>query len=168
MAELVEDKVLVEEKRERDRLIGKGFGELEGRKLVLDLKEALYLLEKEKLAVKKGKRKVKEKELLALGEKGEKKFYSKFLVFRDLRDRGFVVKTGFKFGFDLRVYPRGKKPGEEHTQWCVHIATEGQSLRMPSLSRMVRLAGNINTVVLLAVVDSENDINYYEIERIIP
>jgi len=168
MAELVENKVLVREKRTRDRLIGKGFGELEGKCLVLDLKEALYLLEKGKIKATKGKKKLKEEDLISVGDNDEKKFYSKYLVFRDLRDRGFVVKTGYKFGFDLRVYPRGKKAGEEHSKWCVQVATQGKNFGMPEVSRMVRLSGNINTVLLLAVVDAENDINYYEIERIIP
>ncbi len=168
MAELIENKVLVEEKRTRDRLIGKGFGELQGKKLILDLKEALYLVEKGKLTVKKGKKKLTEKDLLKTAEKEEKKFYSKYLVFRDLRERGYVVKTGYKFGFDLRVYPRGKKPGEEHTKWCIQVTTQGKHFALPEISRMVRLSGNINTTLLLAVIDSENDINYYEIERVLP
>jgi len=54
-----------------------------------------------------------EEELMKFASKTDKKFYSKLIVYRDLRERGFVVKTGYKFGFDLRVYPRGKKPGEE-------------------------------------------------------
>lgn len=153
-----------------DQLFQKGFGERDAdKKLVLDLKEALYLAEKEKLEILdlKGKP-VSEKALLKLGEKLEKKFYSKLLVFKDLRERGFVVKTGFKFGFDFRVYPRGKKPGEEHTQWVIHVGTQDEHFSLPEFSRMIRLSGNLNTMPLLAVVDSEDDINYYEIKRITP
>ena len=169
MCILVQNKALVEKKRLESQLQQKGFGERAGQEFVLDLKEALYLLEKKKLTLKdKNGKKVSRKGLLRLAERKEKGFYSKFIVFRDLRDRGFCVKTGFKFGFDFRVYPRGKKPGQAHTKWVVHVATQDERITMPALSRMVRLAGNIRTVLLLAVVDSENDINYYSLERVTP
>ncbi|MDO8428864.1 MAG: tRNA-intron lyase [Candidatus Diapherotrites archaeon] len=166
---LVENKVFVEEKRKRDQLIQRGFGELTERKLVLDLFESLFLMEKDKLEIQRltGKD-VDEKSLLKLGLKLDKQFYSKFLVFRDLRSKGFVVRTGLKFGFDFRVYPKGKKPGEEHTYWVIHVSTQDEKVSFPEISRMVRLAGNIHTIVLQAVVDSEDDINYYELRRITP
>ncbi len=168
MAELTENKVIVSLKRKRDQLVGKGFGELIEKELILDLKEAVYLVEKEKIEVKQGRKKFSAKNLLGLGESLEEGFYSKYLVFRDLRDRGYVVRTGFKFGFDFRVYPRGKKPGEAHTQWVVSVLSQDAQFTMPELSRMVRLSGNIHSTVLQAVVDSENDINYYELKRVLP
>jgi len=169
MPTLVQNKVIVESQREYSQLQQKGFGEKTTHEFVLDLGEALFLLEKNKLSAKdlKGK-KLTAKSLLSYAEKREKNFYTKFLVFRDLRERGFCVKTGFKFGFDFRVYPRGQKPGTAHTQWVVHVAVQGEKIGMPGFSRMVRLAGNIRTTLLLAVVDSENDINYYQTDRVTP
>lgn len=169
MCLLVQNKAVVEKKRIQSQLQQKGFGERSGSEFVLDLKEALYLLEKKKLELKdrQGK-KVSKKKLLAYASRREKNFFSKYAVFRDLRNRGFCTKTGFKFGFDFRVYPRGKKPGQAHTQWVVHVATQSERFNMIELSRMVRLSGNIRTQMLVAVVDSENDINYYKIERITP
>jgi len=170
MAVLIGNKIIVSDKKTKDLIMPKGFGEKQPNgSLVLDLKETFYLLEKEKLMLENedgvG---VGKDELLKHASKSEKGFYKKFLVYSDLRDRGFVTKTGFKFGFDLRVYPRGKKPGEEHTQWVVDVLTQDEKLTMPNFSRMVRLAGNIKTTVLIAVVDSENDINYYSVGRITP
>lgn len=169
MPELIENKVIVSEQRLRDQLIQKGFGERKEKTLVLDLWETIFLMQKEKFSIKdlKGK-KVREKALLALGERTEKKFYSKFLVFKDLRERGYCVKTGFKFGSDFRVYPRGKKPGEEHSQWCVDVKTQEEKLSMQQLSRSVRLSQNLKTTEIVAVVDSEDEINYYEIKRLVP
>ena len=95
-------------------------------------------------------------------------FFSKFLVFRDLREKGYCVKTGFKFGFDLRVYPRGKKPGEEHTQWVIKVAEQSERFSMPEYSRMVRIAQNLHTMLLIAIVDAEGDINFYEAKRVLP
>ena len=168
MAELIQNKAIVDDKRTRDQLIQKGFGERFGKELVLDLKEALYLLEKKKISIKQGSRKINAKALLKHASSKESRFYSKYLVFRDLRDRGYCVKTGFKFGFDFRIYPRGKKPGEAHSERVVKVFTQDDSRSMVEFSRMVRLAGNIKTIFTVAIVDSENDINYYTIERITP
>jgi tRNA-intron endonuclease len=165
----VQNKVLVQDRRTIDQLSQKGFGERKDRELVLDLKEAVFLIEKEKLDVEDEKeKKISREELLKLGIKSEKNFYSKFLVYADLRQRGYVVRTGYKFGFDLRVYPRGKKPGEEHTQWVIDVKTQDDKFTMPAFSRAVRLSGNLKTTLLVAVVDSENDINYYEVKRLVP
>ncbi len=169
MALLLENKVLVHERRIADAIRQKGFGETKGAELTLDLYEAAYLCEKEKLElVDEDRKPVSREQLLALAAKKDKHFYSKFLVFADLRTRGYVVKTGFKFGADFRVYPRGKKPGEAHTQWVVQVSTQEDKFNMIGFSRMVRLAGNLKTKMLAAVVDAENEVNYYAIDRVTP
>ncbi|MBU0662427.1 MAG: tRNA-intron lyase [Candidatus Diapherotrites archaeon] len=180
MALLVNNKTLVREKKIRDQLGQKAFGEKTDSGYVLDLCEALYLLGKKKIDVEaeetagKGKnkktkvKKLKFDELLALAGGAEKGFYQKYVVYADLRERGYCVKTGFKFGFDFRVYPRGMKPGQAHTQWVVNVSAQNEKYGMPELSRMVRLSGNLKALMLQAVVDAENDINYYEIKRITP
>ena len=166
--ELVENKVLVEHLATKDRLIQKGFGELKSRALVLDLREALYLLEKSKLKIKHHGKAVTGRSLRSMAAKKEKNFYKKFVVFSDLWDRGYVVKTGFKFGFDFRVYPKGKRPGEEHSQWVVEVKTQDEQFKMPELSRFVRMAQTLHTTPLVAIVDSENEINYYQLGRLVP
>jgi len=168
VAELIQNKVIVDEKKLKDALIQKGFGEKHGKELVLDLKEAIYLVEKGKIEVKQDNKKVSARKLLTYASAREARFYSKYIVFKDLRERGYCVKTGFKFGFEFRVYPRGKRPGQAHTERVVKVFTQDDRKGMIELSRMVRLAGNLRTQCTIAVVDSENDINYYFIERITP
>src|SRR3989344_4368859 len=105
MALLLQDKVLVKEMKLRDQLIGRGFGELKNQVLVLDLHEALFLSAKDKLEIEnESGKKADAEELMKLGQKADKKFYSNHIVFADLRERAFVVKTGLKFVFDFRVY----------------------------------------------------------------
>ena len=165
---LLENKVVVEDSTLKGTLVEKGFGESKGRNLILDLFEALFLLQKGKLSVldKKGKA-VSEKKLLALGLEKDKRFYSKFTVYSDVREKGYCIKTGLKFGFDFRVYPKGKSMGEEHTKYVIHVAPESEKITMPQLSRMTRLAGNIHTCALVAVIDSEDSVNYYSADRIL-
>ncbi len=132
--------------------------------------EALYLKEKRKSFVITDKRnkELSFEQLYKKFMKVDKEFGMKYLVYKDLRDRGFCVKTGFKFGSHYRVYARGDKPGKGHAIWLVHVVPEEYVIEFPLMSRAVRLAQNVRKKMIFAVVDKEADVTYYKIERITP
>ena len=162
---ILDKKTVVLDKRLQDQLHSKGFGERSHSEYILDPFESLYLLEKDKLKIAKKSKILSFNQLMHEFSDKHKEFYPQFVVFRDLRDKGFVVRTGFKFGFDFRVYPKGKNPGEGHSEYVVQVIKQSEKFSMPSLSRMVRMSGTLHTKLLMAVIDSENDINYYSIQR---
>jgi len=157
-----------------DELLQKSYGKYEEKKLGLSFVEALYLLEKGKIAVKKSGKKVSFHGLMEFGLGKDKRLHEKFIVYRDIRDRGFVAKTGFKFGCDFRVYQRGvgvrkgPKSASEHTKWIVYTVPEDYACSFAELSRAVRLAHSIRAQMLWAIVDNENDVTYFEVVRIKP
>jgi tRNA-intron endonuclease len=104
----------------------------------------------------------------------DKRFTERYRVYEDLRDRGLLVRTGFKFGCDFRVYERGvqlkkgPKTAKEHTKWIVFSVPEDYTCSFQELSRAVRLAHNIRARMLWAIVDNEGDVTYYQILRMKP
>jgi tRNA-intron endonuclease len=96
------------------------------------------------------------------------------VVYRDLRDRGYLVKTGYIFGCHFRVYERGvklkrgPKAPHEHTKFVVHCVPEEAAFSLPEMSRAVRLAHNIRATFVWAVTDKENKVTYYIIQRFTP
>lgn len=165
---ILDKKIIVLDRKLQDQLHSKGFGERSHSEYVLDAFESTYLLEKDKLKISKKEKILSFNQLMHEFSDKHKEFYPQFVVFRDLRDKGFVVRTGFKFGFDFRVYPKGKNPGEDHSEFVVQVVKQTEKFSTPSLSRMVRMSGTLHTKLVLAVVDSENDVNYYSIQRILP
>jgi tRNA-intron endonuclease len=157
---------------------GKPLPEEKPNRIELDLIEATYLVEKEKLKVfskeKVKKKKIELKEIMEIGAKNVDMFHPSFVVFRDLREKGYLVKTGFKFGTVFRVYERGvklirgPKAPHEHTKWIVQPVAEEAAFSLPEMSRAVRLAHNIRATLLWAVVDKESDVTYYELTRVTP
>lgn len=147
-------------------------------RLELELVEAAYLCEKNKLKVvvkeDKKKRVIEFPELMEIGSKSVHQFHPQFIVYRDLRERGYLVKTGYKFGAHFRVYERGvklkrgPKAPHEHTKFVVHAVPEESAFSLPEMSRAVRLAHNIRATFVWAVVDKESDVTYYEIKRLTP
>jgi tRNA-intron endonuclease len=147
-------------------------------RLELDLIEAIYLAEKNVIKVfvmeNNKKRMLELKELMRIGEEKVNQFHAQYVVYSDLRNRGYLVKTGYKFGAHFRVYEkgvkikRGPKAPFEHTKFVVHAVPEEAAFSLPEMSRAVRLAHNIRATFVWAVVDKENDITYYEIKRLKP
>lgn len=170
MPTVMEERIIVNESELKEELKSKKYGEEKEEELVLSPEEALYLKEKRKNFTIKdptGKELGKE-ELKKQFTQRNKEFPRKYTVYKDLKDRGFCVKTGFKFGSHFRVYKRGEKPGEGHAKWLVHAIPEEYQCSFPELSRAVRLAQNVRKTMIYALVDKERDITYYQIKRITP
>src|SRR3989344_6407512 len=99
--------VVADNKSQAQELYDKSrFGELVDGKIQYSLVEALYLVEKAKLTVKEDKKAAKKNDFIKMAQKLEKDFWIKYIVFRDMRNRGYIVKTALKFGADFRVYDR--------------------------------------------------------------
>ncbi|MDD9954423.1 MAG: tRNA-intron lyase [Candidatus Woesearchaeota archaeon] len=145
------------------------FGTLLKKSLKLTLYEALYLVEEEKLVVKNAAGRVlTEEQLTRAGRKLEKEFWVKYCVFRDLRTRGYLVKTALKFGADFRVYDRGVKPGQDHAKWIVYPVHEASKERWYDLAGKNRVAHSTRKKLLIGIVDEEDDVTYFECSWIRP
>ncbi len=142
------------------------YGNLENDQLKLSIVEAAYLQEKNKLSIWEGENEITFDEMISILNK--KGLYLKFLVFRDLRERGYIIKTGFKYGSEFRLYERGKKPAREHSALLVRILHENSKLKVLDFSSYVRVAHGVNKKLILSVIDDEEDITYYQVEWIKP
>lgn len=172
--ELTETHVIVYEHPLLNDFAERGYGKIVDDKLEIAFVEALYLVAKKKLLVYSKKKVVEFKELMDAGLAINNDLHTIYVVYRDLRERGLTVKTGYKFGCHFRVYERGvrikrgPKEAHEHTKWIVHAVAEDYTCSFPELSRAVRLAHNIRAKMLWALVDNELDVTYYQIIRIRP
>jgi len=139
------------------------FGELKDGKIQYSLAEAVFLVEKEKMEVFSKNKKLSKKDFIEKCGKVDKKIQIKYPVFRDLRERGYIVKTALKFGADFRVYDKGYSPDESHSKWIVFCEHESRGLTWHEFSAKNRVAHSTKKHLLLAVVDEEGDISYYEV-----
>lgn len=134
--------------------------------------EALYLAREEKLEVFRGSsprsRALSFDALLALLRRQDKKIATKLAVYADLRSRGYIVKTALKFGAEFRVYEKGVRPGEQHARWILFTAREHETLNWHDFAAKNRVAHAAKKNLLLAIVDDEGDVSYYEIAWLRP
>ena len=140
------------------------FGEPSGEKIQYSMPEALFLAERGKIDVFHGKKKISYRDLMKKAQNIDKRIQVKYPVFKDLRNKGYVVKTALKFGADFRVYDRGFSPGEKHAKWVVFTDHESRRLTWHEFSAKNRVAHSTKKNLLLAIVDEEGDVTYYEIK----
>jgi len=146
------------------------YGELldDGR-VQFSLIEALYLLEKKRLIAYDSRNKsIDFQSLLKKSQKTEPNFWIRYCVYRDIRNRGYIIKTALKFGADFRIYDRGVKPGEDHARWVVFPVHEGSTLTWYEFAAKNRVAHSTKKRLLIGIVDAENDVTYYEIKWLRP
>jgi tRNA-intron endonuclease, archaea type len=140
------------------------FGELKDGKIKYSFVEALYLLDKGKLILYDiRKRKIDFDSFVKNATKTEKNFWIRYCVFRDMRSRGYIVKTALKFGADFRVYERGIKPGEDHAKWVIYPVHESSVFSWHEFAAKNRVAHSTRKRLLIGIVDDEDDTTYYEI-----
>jgi tRNA-intron endonuclease len=140
------------------------FGEVKDKKTYYSLIEALYLLERKKITVYYKGKKLNPEKLLELASGLEPNFFTRYSAFKDMRSRGYIVKTALKFGADFRVYDRGIKPGQDHAKWVLFPVYETSSLTWHDFAAKNRVAHSTNKNLLIAIVDEEGDVTYYEVK----
>lgn len=139
------------------------YGEPQHKRIFYSLVEALYLLERGKMTVVKGKKELDFENLLTIARRREKNFWVRYVAFKDMRNRGYIIKTALKFGADFRVYDRGVKPGEDHAKWVMYPVSESSGFSWYEFAAKNRVAHSTRKRLLIAIVDDEGDVTYYSI-----
>lgn len=141
--------------------IGKAKIPIVERELELSLMEALYLMEKGKLVVKDARGgEVSLEDIKRLGRETYENFDEVYAVYRDLREKGLVVKSGMKFGATFAVYRLG--PGLEHAPFLVHVLPYDSKLDPIEIVRAGRLSHSVRKKFIVAYVDHSGRVNYLE------
>lgn len=138
------------------------FGEKKGEKIEYSGVEALFLLSEGKMKIISGRNELSEETVMKKLKKNDKKIETKFIVYTDMRKRGYILKTALKYGAEFRVYEKGVKPGEAHARWVLFVVKEHEPLNWHDFAAKNRVAHSTKKTLLIAIVDEENDVSYYE------
>ena len=163
-AYLSDGKVIVPDGRESDELARRGYGSKSSEGLILEPWEALYLVEKGRIEVQEGPGGpiVDFQELLRFFKARDEWIWAKFLIYRDLRERGYVVKKGFGPGLTFRLYDRGDY-GKKPAKFLVYGILEGSPVKVSDLEEAMREAQASDKELILAVVERRGEVIYYSL-----
>ncbi len=150
-----------------ESVISRGFGTSEDGVLVLSSYEALFLQSKEVLEVSQGRssKTLDFQELLHRFEVEDESVWVKYLIYRDLRSRGYVVREGFGLGIDFRVYERGEY-GKATAPYLILGIQEGKPISMKDLANVLKHVQSLKKKLVLAVVNRRGEIVYYTLSKL--
>ncbi|MDQ3838921.1 MAG: tRNA-intron lyase [Thermoproteota archaeon] len=157
-------KIVIDDERQRDQLKSRGFGEKEDGEYVLKSYEALYLSYTNKITIKEQDKTLDFDSLVRVSLKGDKDILTRFMVYRDLRSRGYVPKEGFGFGVDFRVYERGeyeKKPAK----YVVFGISEGTKVKANKLAETIEHITRMGKDAVIAVIERRGEVIYYKMSK---
>jgi len=123
--------------------------------IILDLFEAHYLSSKSEIQIFEDGKKVSQEKLQKICKDAVFQFKEKLLVYAKLRDAGFVVTPGVKFGADFAAYERG--PGLDHAPYLVRVSTPTNKMTATDIVLAGRLATTVRKQFIIAVVDAAKE-----------
>ncbi|MDH5807167.1 MAG: tRNA-intron lyase [Candidatus Methanomethylicaceae archaeon] len=145
------------------------FGEIEDNKLILSEVEALFLIDKEKIIIVNEEGRILNfKDLVHIFSKKDENIWLKYLLYSDLRRRGYIVKEGYGKDLEFRVYRKGAIIGKEPAKYLVYGLIEGKTIKISELRNISNKAKLSNKELIIAVIDRQGEITYYEALEINP
>jgi len=130
--------------------------------LILDLMEGCYLLEISKIKIYRDKKKVSLEELVKICREEYHNFDKKYLVYKDFREKKYVVNPGIKFGCDFAVYNRG--PGIDHAPYLIQVYNKSDSISSTGVVLAGRLASSVKKQFILAIPSGKSSVDYLALD----
>ena len=163
-AKFINGKTVVINPKMQNILTERGFGDLENDVLILDSFETLYLLYNNKLELKKINKNIIFDELIQTYIQKNDDTLIRFLLYRDLRTKGYAVKDGFGFGSDFRVYERGTY-GTKDAKFVVFAFNEGTQQKIGKLYKNIIEITKMGKEPIVAVIERRGEIIYYKLNK---
>lgn len=168
IAEILDNELIIRNQKEAGIMYNKGFfGEPQsGGSLKLSFIEGVFLSTLGRLKVTENRKEIGIKELMGYAAGRYPDFEIKYIVYSDLRMRGYVVKSfpepELCSGIDFAVYPRGGSPKMPAQYWAIAIS-ERARFSIDELYQQAKIASGLRKSLLLGIADEEGDITYYDI-----
>ncbi|MFX1501838.1 MAG: tRNA-intron lyase, partial [Promethearchaeota archaeon] len=93
------------------------------------------------------------------------RLWHKYIIYMDLRKRGYIVRTGYGDGIDFRVYKRGANFEKDSARFLIFPVFEGNPIELRDLDKMSRVAMGSRKDLIVATVDRLSKPIYYSVKK---
>jgi len=166
-ATLKNNEITVSTPENIEELANRGYGTKQNGKLTLAYYEALYLQSKNIVDIREAKTKkpLTFQQLLSHYKATDPNAWAKYLIYRDLRSRGYVAREGFGTGIDFRMYERGEY-GTATAKYLILGVQEGQPVTMQNLTEALKTAHSQKKELVLAVLNRRGEVVHYSLSQL--
>ena len=172
-SELIENRIIVWDIEDSRKLFSQGYygkpigipkpiiEEIDA-PLILDLIEGLYLLENKKITITKFKQKITVDQLIEICKEEVHEFEKKYIVYKNFRNKGYIINPGIKFGCDFAVYEKG--PGIDHAPFLIQVYNRNESMTSTGIVLAGRLATTVRKQFILAIPKGKDKVDFLALD----
>jgi len=137
--------------------------------LILESMEVLLLCERRRILLyennDKSKKQFEFEDLLTYFTQFDDRLWHKYIIYMDLRKRGYIVRTGYGDGIDFRVYKRGADVEKDSAKFLIYPVFEGSPIELKDLDQISRVAMSSRKDLIIATVDRLSKPIYYSVKK---
>lgn len=137
--------------------------------LILESIEVLLLCERRRILLyennDKSKKQFEFEDLLTYFTQFDDRLWHKYIIYMDLRKRGYIVRTGYGDGIDFRVYKRGADFEKDSAKFLIYPVFEGSPIELKDLDQISRVAMSSRKDLIIATVDRLSKPIYYSVKK---
>lgn len=137
--------------------------------LVLDPIEVLLLIERNRLLIWENNNKNQEQfnfeKLLEYFVHYDNRLWHKYIIYMDLRKRGYIVRPGYGDGIEFLVFKRGANFEEDAAKYLIYPIYEGTPIELRDLDKISRVAMSSRKDLIVATVDRLSKPIYYSVKK---
>jgi tRNA-intron endonuclease len=137
--------------------------------LVLDPIEVLLLSERNRILLWKNNDRNNQscdfENLITYFTQYDERLWHKYIIYMDLRKRGYIVRTGYGDGIEFRVFKRGADFENDSAKFLIYPVFEGDPIELRDLDKMSRVAMSSRKDLIVATVDRLSKPIYYSVKK---
>jgi tRNA-intron endonuclease len=138
-------------------------------RLILNPIETLLLFERNRILVYHDNDIAKEQysfeEILTYFSQYDDNLWQKYIIYMDLRKRGYIVRAGYGEGIEFRVYKRGANIEKDSAKYLIYPVFEGSPIELRDLDKISRVALGSRKDLIVATVDRQSKPIYYSVNK---
>lgn len=138
-------------------------------RLILNPIEVLLLFERNRILVYHNNDIAKEQysfeEILTHFSQYDDNLWQKYIIYMDLRKRGYIVRAGYGEGIEFRVYKRGADIEKDSAKYLIYPVFEGSPIELRDLDKISRVALGSRKDLIVATVDRQSKPIYYSVNK---
>ena len=89
-------------------------------------------------------------------------FDKKYLVYKNFRDKGYIINPGIKFGCDFAVYEKG--PGIDHAPFLIQVYNRSDRISSTAIVLAGRLATTVRKQFILAIPKGKGRVDFLALD----
>ena len=138
-------------------------------RLILNSIEVLLLFERNRILVYHNnditKKQYSFEEILTHFSQYDDNLWQKYIIYMDLRKRGYIVRAGYGEGIEFRVYKRGADIEKDSAKYLIYPVFEGSPIELRDLDKISRVALGSRKDLIVATVDRQSKPIYYSVNK---